>query len=92
MRLISTFFLIIALAIALISCEPVEPISLDECIELSGRQETPLTLTNHVEDRNVADYCIDGNFQIVSDVVVEPGVTILMKDGAKIHVMTGGSF
>ncbi|MEM6346604.1 MAG: hypothetical protein AAF927_22135 [Bacteroidota bacterium] len=92
MKLFSLFFSLLLLAIAMTSCDPAGPISLDGCIELTGRQESPLTLTNHIDDPNRADYCVAGNYDILADVVVEPGVTILMKNGAKITVKTGGSF
>lgn len=93
MKAISISLTLIALIFALTSCEPTEPIPIESaCIELSGLLDTPLTLTNHVDIPNAPDYCIDGNFQIRSEVVVEPGVTILMKNGAKISVEAGGSF
>ncbi len=92
MKIRSILLPIIALSITLISCEPTEPNPSDVCIALTGRQTTPLTLSNHIDDPNVPDYCITGNFEILADVVVEPGVSILMKNGAQIDVKTGGSF
>ncbi|MFK7922153.1 MAG: hypothetical protein AB8H47_09360 [Bacteroidia bacterium] len=93
MKAISISLTLFALIFALTSCEPTEPIPPESaCIELSGLLDTPLTLTNHVDIPNAPDYCIDGNFQIRSEVIVEPGVTILMKNGARISVEAGGSF
>lgn len=63
-----------------------------ECTELSGTQSTAIILTNHVTDPNVPDYCISGTYFVEADLVVEPGVFIQMKDGAKIRVRNGGSF
>lgn len=91
MKTINIFMAVAVLAITLAGCDN-EPIDITQCIELSGRQTEPLVLMNHITDSNVADYCIDGRYEIVSDVVVEPGVTILMKNGARIDVKTGGSF
>lgn len=91
MKTINIFMAVAVLAIILAGCDN-EPIDITQCIELSGRQTTPLVLTNHITDSNVADYCIEGNFEILADVEVEPGVTILMKNGSRIDVKTGGSF
>lgn len=79
------------LAISLAGCDN-EPIDVTQCIELSGRQTEPLVLMNHNTDSNIADYCVEGDFDILADVEVEPGVTILMKNGSRINVQTGGSF
>ncbi|MDP5169213.1 MAG: hypothetical protein NWR72_03125 [Bacteroidia bacterium] len=93
MKTFNLFTSLVVLGFALSSCDPIEPIpDPSACIELSGSQSTPLVLTNHNADPNDADYCVTGDFNIRADVVVEPGVTILMKNGAKIEVQTGGSF
>lgn len=89
-------FSIAVLSIALTSCQK-DPIpnpdgTFPECIELSGTLSTPLTLTNHVTDPAVPDYCISGNYFVEADLVVEPGVFIVMKDDSKIHVRNNGSF
>lgn len=89
------FFSIALLSIAFIGCDRDDPDpdpTLSESIQLSGTQSTALTLTNHIDDPSVPDYCVSGPYFIYADVVVEPGVTILMKDGAKIRVQNDGSF
>lgn len=62
------------------------------CIELSGTQQTPLTLTNHIADPSIPDYCVTANYFIQAAVVVEPGVTIQINNGVKVHVQTNGYF
>lgn len=66
--------------------------SFPECIVLTGDQTTALTLTDHVTDPNVPDYCVANTFFIKAEVVVNPGVLIQMNDGSKIHVQANGSF
>lgn len=90
-------FSIALLSILSIGCQEDDPIpnpdgSFPESIELSGTQSAALTLTNHITDPSVPDYCVSGTYFIQADVVVEPGVTILMKNGSKIHVQNDGSF
>lgn len=63
-----------------------------ECIELSGTQSTAITLTNHVTDPGVPDYCISGTYFVEANLVIEPGVFIRMNDNAKIRVQGNGSF
>lgn len=90
-------FSIVLLSIAFIGCKDEDPIpnpdgSFPESTELSGTQSTALTLTNHIADPAVPDYCVSGPYFIRAEVIVEPGVTILMKNGSRIHVQTDGSF
>lgn len=63
-----------------------------ECIELSGTQSTAITLTNHVTDPNVPDYCVSGDYFVEANLIVEPGVYIQMKNGSRIQVRNNGSF
>lgn len=90
-------FSIAFLSIAFLGCGDEDPVpnpngTFPESTELSGTQSSALTLTNHITDPNVPDYCVSGPYFIHADVVVEPGVTILMKNGSKIHVRNDGSF
>lgn len=91
MKTKNIFMTVAVLAITLAGCD-YEPIDVTQCIELSGRQTEPLVLVNHITDSNIADYCVEGDFTILADVEVEPGVTILMKNGSEIDVRDGGSF
>lgn len=65
-----------------------------------GGETLPIRLTSENVDKtiidqstnpNVADYYIDGNWSISADVVIQPGVRILMKAGAQIGVESNGS-
>ncbi|MEM8890234.1 MAG: hypothetical protein AAGD28_19825, partial [Bacteroidota bacterium] len=85
------FFVAGILALLLTSCD-IEPVDTSQSILLTGRQTDPLVLTNHLPDANTPDYVVEGNYDILADVVVEPGVSILMKNGARIDVQTNGSF
>ncbi len=89
-------FSVAILSFAFTSCKKDDPAPTTSespgCIELTGNQTSALTLTNHIADPNVPDYCVSNTFFIKADVVVEPGVFIQMKNGSKIHVQTNGSF
>ena len=97
MKTSKILFSVAILSIAFTSCKKDDPVANPDgtnptCIELTGNQTTALTLTNHVTDPNVPDYCVSNTFFIKADVIVEPGVYIQMKNGSKIHVQTNGSF
>lgn len=92
------FISIAVLGIAFTSCnKDDDPVpnpdgSFPECIELSGTQSTAITLTNHVTDPSVPDYCISGDYFVEADLTIEPGVYVRMKNGSRIHVRNNGSF
>jgi len=88
----STLFLVAGiLALVLTSCD-IEPLDTSQSIVLTGRQTDPLVLTNHIDDANAPDYVVEGNYDIQADVIVEPGVSILMANGSRIDVQSNGSF
>lgn len=61
-------------------------------IVLTGNQTTDIVLTNHIVDPNVPDYCVEGDYRVTANLVIEPGVKIQMKNGSKIDVISDGSF
>jgi hypothetical protein len=93
----NTFLYLVALScLTLGSCEK-DPVpnpdgTFPDCIVLTGNQTTDIVLTNHVVDPNVPDYCIEGDYDITANLVVEPGVKIQMKNGARIQVIGNGTF
>lgn len=60
-------------------------------IELTGDQDSPRTLTDRISDPNIADYVVSSDYNINASVVIEPGVTIKMKNSANIFVNQNGS-
>ncbi|MEM6802926.1 MAG: hypothetical protein AAF696_16065, partial [Bacteroidota bacterium] len=86
------FFVASMLALVLLSSCDIEPLDTSQSIVLTGRQTDPLVLTDHLTDANTPDYVVEGNFDILADVIVEPGVSILMENGSSIDVKIGGSF
>lgn len=93
----NTFLYLFALScLTLGSCEK-DPIpnpdgTFPECIVLTGNQTTDIVLTNHITDPNVPDYCIEGDYDVTANLVIEPGVKIQMKNGARIQVIGNGTF
>ena len=60
-------------------------------INLTGTENSDIIITNQSNDPNVADYYIDGNWEINAEVTIEPGVRIMMKSDASIKVLQNGS-
>ena len=92
----SFLYLLAISCLTLGSCEK-DPIpnpdgTFPDCIVLSGNQSTDIVLTDHITDPNVPDYCVEGNFVVTANMVIQPGVKIQMKNGARIQVIGNGSF
>ncbi|MFK7787374.1 MAG: hypothetical protein AB8B56_19780 [Crocinitomicaceae bacterium] len=91
-------FSIALISLALTSCDKdEEPVanpdgSFPDPIELSGTMSVSRTLTNHVADPSVPDYCISGDYFVEANLTVEPGVYIQMKNDSRIRVRNSGTF
>lgn len=74
---------------------PTNPSNTDneslQSIELTGTQSSPIILSNRISDENIPDYIVSNNYTIASDVVIEPGVSIRMKNSSNIFVNQNGS-
>lgn len=60
-------------------------------IELSGTETSAKTIVDQSSDPNVADYYIDGSWNLDASVIIEPGVRIEMRSNARIIVKSNGS-
>lgn len=96
MKFSNLIFLVI-LSLGFFACESdddngggLDP-DLNDPVELSGTQSSPLQMENLFSDPVLPDYIVDGTFRIDAPVTVEPGVRILMKPGSRIDIQSGGS-
>lgn len=60
-------------------------------IRLTGTENDIITIVDKSSNPNVADYYLDGDWNINADVKINPGVRIEMRPGARIYVNPNGS-
>lgn len=60
-------------------------------IELTGTETSAKTIIDQSTNPNVADYFIDGGWNLDAAITIEPGVRIEMRSGARIVVKSNGS-
>lgn len=63
----------------------------NELQNLAGTTDLSTTISDVFENSSAYDYYIDGTWSIDADVVIEPGVRILMKAGSQVSVNGNGS-
>lgn len=96
MKVFSSLRILLIGTVLITSCkkdDPAEPSTgpTAATINLSGTQSDAITLTDHIADPNVPDYCVSGDWSVNNALTIEPGVTICMKANAKISINQNGS-
>jgi len=91
MKIKNLSLFVIFISLTFISCKKEKDALTTGAIELSGIQETAITLTNRFNSLTTADYVVSGSYTIQASVVIEPGTVIVMKPGAQITIEGSGS-